>query len=146
MNDSVAGTPCMPCPLTVIRLCGYIFYMKKIAHLFKALSDETRLRILSLLGAGELCVCDLMEILALPQSTVSRHLAYLRNADLVEDRRQGVWMYYRLAGEESTLHHDLLALLQVRLANIPQAAADQAALRSHLAKKDRAACDLSRFF
>jgi ArsR family transcriptional regulator len=114
--------------------------MKKIAHLFKALSDETRLRILSLLGAGELCVCDLMEILALPQSTVSRHLAYLRNADLVEDRRQGIWMYYRLAGEESPLHRDLLALLQVRLAAIPQAAADQAALRNHLAKKDQASC------
>jgi ArsR family transcriptional regulator len=114
--------------------------MKKIAQLFKALADETRLRILSLLGEGELCVCDLMDILDLPQSTVSRHLAYLRNADLVEDRRQGVWMYYRLAGQESPLHRDLLALLQVRLANIPQAAADQAALRSHLAKKGRAAC------
>ena len=114
--------------------------MKKIAHLFKALSDETRLRILSLLGEGELCVCDLMEILALPQSTVSRHLAYLRNADLVEDRRQGVWMYYRLAGEESPLHRDLLDLLQGRLAAIPQAAADQAALHNHLAKKERASC------
>jgi ArsR family transcriptional regulator len=114
--------------------------MKKIAHVFKALSDETRLRILSLLGEGELCVCDLMEILDLPQSTVSRHLAYLRNADLVEDRRQGVWMYYRLAGGESPLHRDLLALLQVRLAAIPLAAADQVALRSHLAKKNRASC------
>jgi ArsR family transcriptional regulator len=126
--------------LTVIRLCGYIRCMKKIAHLFKALSDETRLRILSLLGEGELCVCDLMEILALPQSTISRHLAYLRNADLVEDRRQGVWMYYRLAGEESPLHRELLALLQLRLVAIPQAATDQVALHSHLAKKDRASC------
>jgi len=114
--------------------------MKKIAHLFKALSDETRLRILALLGEGELCVCDLMEILALPQSTVSRHLAYLRNADLVEDRRQGVWMYYRQAGGESPLHRDLLALLQVRLEDIPQTGADHAALRRHLAKKGGVSC------
>ena len=64
--------------------------MKTTAKLFKALSDETRLRILSLLTEGELCVCDLMEVLQLPQSTVSRHLAYLRNTGLVADRRQGV--------------------------------------------------------
>jgi len=115
--------------------------MKKSAQTFKALADETRLRILALLGAGELCVCDLMTVLDLPQSTVSRHLATLRHAGLVEDRRQGVWMYYRLAGEESPLHSDLLALLQVRLADTPQARADQAALACHLAKKDRAACD-----
>jgi len=114
--------------------------MKKTANLFKALSDETRLRILSLLGAGELCVCDLMAILDLPQSTVSRHLAYLRNADLVEDRRQGVWMYYRLAGGESLLHGDLLALLQCRLTEIPQARDDHDALRGYLAKKDRVSC------
>jgi len=115
--------------------------MKKSAQTFKALADETRLRILSLLGAGELCVCDLMTVLALPQSTISRHLATLRHAGLVEDRRQGVWMYYRLAGEVSLLHSDLLALLQVRLADMPQARADQAALVCHLAKKDRASCD-----
>lgn len=114
--------------------------MKRTAQTFKALADETRLRILSLLGTGELCVCDLMTVLDLPQSTVSRHLAYLRNADLVEDRRQGVWMYYRLAGEESPLHRDLLALLQVRLAALPQVAADQAALRGYLARKDRTSC------
>ncbi|HEX9779019.1 MAG TPA: metalloregulator ArsR/SmtB family transcription factor, partial [Geopsychrobacteraceae bacterium] len=60
--------------------------MKTTTRLFKALSDETRLRILALLQAGELCVCDLMAILDLPQSTVSRHLAYLRNAGLVDDR------------------------------------------------------------
>nr|HXK57067.1 metalloregulator ArsR/SmtB family transcription factor [Gammaproteobacteria bacterium] len=54
--------------------------MKVIARLFKALSDETRLRILCLLLEGELCVCDIMAVLQLPQSTVSRHLAYLKNA------------------------------------------------------------------
>ena len=63
--------------------------MKTTAQFFKALSDETRLRILALLVCGELCVCDLMAVLDLPQSTVSRHLAYLRHAGLVEDRLAG---------------------------------------------------------
>lgn len=54
--------------------------MKEIARLYKAFSDETRLRILHLLLKGEFCICDLMEVLELPQSKVSRHMAYLRNA------------------------------------------------------------------
>jgi len=114
--------------------------MKKAAQTFKALADETRLRILSLLGEREICVCDLMTILELPQSTVSRHLAYLRHAGLVEDRRQGVWMYYRLADGDSLLHRDLLSLLRVRLAEIPQAEKDQAAMRNRLAMRDGKSC------
>ena len=114
--------------------------MKKTAKLFKALSDETRLRILALLGEGELCVCDLMAILDLPQSTVSRHLATLRNAGLVEDRRQGVWMYYRLAQGEDVLPQEFLAALPGRLAETPQGKGDQAALLAYLEKKEAAAC------
>ena len=72
--------------------------MKTTARMFKALSDETRLRILCLLLEGELCVCDSMAVLQLPQSTVSRHLAYLKNAGWVDDRRCGVWMYYSMCG------------------------------------------------
>lgn len=114
--------------------------MKKTAQLFKALSDETRLRILALLTRGELCVCDLMATLDLPQSTVSRHLAYLRNAGLVEDRRQGVWMYYRLAEEEGEFRRQLQALLQAHLAELPQGQADRAALDSYLLRKEESAC------
>ena len=65
--------------------------------LFKALGDRTRLRILALLAAGEVCVCNIHESLNLPQPTVSRHLAYLRKSGLVATRRDGVWMHYRLA-------------------------------------------------
>ena len=65
--------------------------------LFKALGDRTRLRILALLAAGEVCVCNIHESLSLPQPTVSRHLAHLRKAGLVATRRDGVWMHYRLA-------------------------------------------------
>jgi ArsR family transcriptional regulator, arsenate/arsenite/antimonite-responsive transcriptional repressor len=64
--------------------------------LFKALADATRLRILGLLLTGEVCVCDIHESLKIPQPKASRHLAYLRRSGLVETRREGLWMHYRL--------------------------------------------------
>ncbi|MBW6509163.1 MAG: metalloregulator ArsR/SmtB family transcription factor [Desulfuromonadales bacterium] len=103
--------------------------MKNVAHTFKALSDETRLRILALLSDGELCVCDLMAALELPQSTVSRHLAYLRNAGLVDDERRGVWMFYRLK-QASALGNDLLRLLVEKLNESNQAHEDRKALNA----------------
>jgi ArsR family transcriptional regulator len=102
--------------------------MKTTTRLFKALSDETRLRILALLQAGELCVCDLMAILDLPQSTVSRHLAYLRNAGLVDDRRQGVWMFYSLSDGHASFVREILVALQQRFDQLPQVQKDRAAL------------------
>jgi len=69
----------------------------KPEHLFRAMSDTTRLRILNLLTAGEFCVCDLVSVLDVPQPTASRHLAYLRKAGLVTVRKEGVWCYYQLA-------------------------------------------------
>jgi ArsR family transcriptional regulator len=68
-----------------------------LADLFKALADPTRLRILGLLLTGEVCVCDLHESLRISQPKASRHLAYLRRVGLVETRREGLWIYYRMA-------------------------------------------------
>lgn len=65
--------------------------------LFKALADGTRLRILGLLLDGEVCVCHIHESLGLPQPKISRHLAYLRRTGLVEARKDGLWVHYRLA-------------------------------------------------
>jgi ArsR family transcriptional regulator len=113
--------------------------MKATAQLFKALSDETRLRILALLSAGELCVCDLMAVLDLPQSTVSRHLAYLRHAGLVEDRRRGVWMYYRLSTPAAGLP-DLAQQLPVWLTELERGRRDQGVLHDYLARKASSAC------
>ncbi len=70
--------------------------VRPISRLFKALADETRLRIVALLSHGELCVCHVETALGLSQPNVSRHLAVLRAAGIVEDRREGVWVYYRL--------------------------------------------------
>ena len=68
-----------------------------LEQLFKALADETRLRILGLLLTGEVCVCHIHESLRISQPKASRHLAYLRRAGLVETRRDGLWIHYRLA-------------------------------------------------
>lgn len=68
--------------------------------LFSALADRTRLRILSLMGAGEMCVCFLVEILKTNQPKISRHLAYLRRAGIVDARREGQWMHYRIVEPE----------------------------------------------
>jgi ArsR family transcriptional regulator, arsenate/arsenite/antimonite-responsive transcriptional repressor len=67
------------------------------ARLFKALGDETRLRIVALLSHGELCVCHFEEALGLSQPNASRQLAVLKNAGIVENRREGNWVYYGLA-------------------------------------------------
>jgi ArsR family transcriptional regulator, arsenate/arsenite/antimonite-responsive transcriptional repressor len=67
-----------------------------IEDLFKALADRTRLRLISLLGDSEVCVCFLVAILKTSQPKISRHLAYLRRAKIVAARREGKWMHYRL--------------------------------------------------
>ena len=72
-------------------------HLSEMEALFKALADATRLRILGLLLSGEVCVCDIHESLKIPQSKTSRHLAYLRRSGLVETRREGLWIHYRLA-------------------------------------------------
>ena len=69
----------------------------KLESLLKALADGTRLRILSLLAGGEVCVCHIHESLKISQPKASRHLAYLRRAGLVTTRREGLWIYYGLA-------------------------------------------------
>ena len=68
-----------------------------LTGVYAALADPTRLRILSLLAHGEICVCHIHASLDVPQPTASRHLAYLRRSGLVETRREGVWMHYRVA-------------------------------------------------
>lgn len=70
--------------------------LETLTDVYAALADPTRLRILSLLGEDEICVCHIHASLGVPQPTASRHLAYLRKSGLVEARREGVWMHYRL--------------------------------------------------
>ncbi len=67
-----------------------------LERFFQALGDNTRLRLLNLMGDQELCVCYFVEILGQPQPKISRHLAYLRRAGIVQARREGKWMHYRI--------------------------------------------------
>lgn len=67
-----------------------------IERFFQALGDNTRLRLLNLMGEQEICVCYFVEILDQPQPKISRHLAYLRKAGIVTTRREGKWMHYRI--------------------------------------------------
>lgn len=95
-----------------------------VNQIFRAFSDRTRLRILSILRQGESCVGDLVEILRVPQPKVSRHLAYLRKAGLVEAREQGLWNFYRLAPAMTPFHKKMLECLNVCYSDVPEIARD----------------------
>jgi len=82
--------------------------MKELLNIFKALSDETRLRIMKLLEHGELCVCDIVAAFDMIQPKVSFHLGVLKKAGLVKDRKQGKWMHYRI--DDSDMFKRLLLL------------------------------------
>src|SRR4051812_39216937 len=95
-------TPCYICQHRYMAK-----HLPEMETLFKALADATRLRILGLLLSGEVCVCDIHESLKIPQPKASRHLAYLRRTGLVETRREGLWVHYRLG----TLADPVLAVI-----------------------------------
>jgi len=100
--------------------------MKNIATMFKSLEDETRLRIMSLLlSVNELCVCHIIEVLQLPQSTVSRHLATLKNAGWLKDRRAGVWIHYSIDPDLSATHQTVIETLRTILEHNDTARTDQ---------------------
>jgi ArsR family transcriptional regulator len=74
--------------------------MRDVVNIAKALSDENRVRIVAMLEGRELCVCQVIELLALAPSTVSKHLSILKQARLIDGRKDGRWMYYRLADDD----------------------------------------------
>lgn len=113
--------------------------LDQATRLLKACADPVRLRLLNLLADGrEVCVCHLHETLALPQPTVSRHLASLRKAGLVQGRKDGLWVHYRLAKPIGPLHRGLIDTLAQGLAQVE-------VLRDDRRRLDRNAglCDLA---
>jgi ArsR family transcriptional regulator len=95
--------------------------------LFRGIADETRLRILNALAAGELYVGDLVEILRLPQSTVSRHLAYLRRAGLVEATREWKFARYRLTSPTHAVHRNIVDCVRSCFTGVPSLDRERAA-------------------
>jgi ArsR family transcriptional regulator len=96
----------------------------RINLMFRAFSDPTRLRILHLIEERETCVGDLVDVLQLPQPTVSRHLAYLRRAGLVTGRKDGLWVFYSLARAETSFHRRLLGCLGTCFGDVPDITRD----------------------
>ena len=110
--------------------------------MFRAFSDRTRLRILSLLRMREVCVGDIVEILQVPQPRISRHLAYLRKAGLVTVRKAGIWSYYSLASAQTAFHKKLLSCMANCFSEVPQIQEDQA--RAAEIKKSGGCCPSSK--
>ena len=115
--------------------------MKSTVNIFKSLADETRLRLLlQLQRHPELCVCDLMHALDMPQSTISRHLAYLKKFGWLQDRRDGVWMHYTLNKELAPLLQAQLVLIITTLNSDPLCLADQKRLTAYQRTKKLSPC------
>jgi ArsR family transcriptional regulator len=97
----------------------------QLESVLKALADKTRLRILALLGNNEVCVCHIHDSLGLPQPTVSRHLAYLRRSGLIDARRDGVWMHYRLARSLDSPVQTVVTAVVDAVTRVPTTAEDR---------------------
>jgi ArsR family transcriptional regulator, arsenate/arsenite/antimonite-responsive transcriptional repressor len=106
----------------------------EIAQLFSALADPTRLRLLNLMNGREVCVCYFVEILQQGQPKISRHLAYLRRTGIVEARRDGKWMHYRI---ETPTDPSAASILNATLASFKT----QREMQQDLARLNRACCD-----
>ncbi|MDS1030386.1 metalloregulator ArsR/SmtB family transcription factor [Bacillota bacterium LX-D] len=108
--------------------------MQLLLNILKALSDETRLRIINLLYEKELCVCDIMETLQITQTKASRHLSYLKNSGLVSDRKHAQWVYYSIIHDTQNKFLDSLVFDNLR--NLEQFKNDLANLKEWLRRKN----------
>ena len=120
-------------PCCVSSPAPRVKHAAELADVYRALADETRLRILALLREGEICVCHLQGSLRLPQPTISRHLAYLRRSKLVEARRDGVWMHYKLARPQSPVVAQVIESALHALTHADSTARDSQRLRHEVA-------------
>jgi ArsR family transcriptional regulator, arsenate/arsenite/antimonite-responsive transcriptional repressor len=99
-----------------------------ISLLFKALADQTRLRLLNLMGEDEVCVCFFVEVLKINQPKISRHLAYLKRAGVVSARRDGKWIHYRVVEPPDSHAANIFREVRTWLASEPAMKSDRARL------------------
>jgi DNA-binding transcriptional ArsR family regulator len=115
--------------------------MRHLLAITKALADENRLRAMGLLRGRELCLCQIIEVLGLAPSTVSKHMSILHQAQLVESRKQGRWAYFRLADDEAGEEvRQALQLVVASLKSDKQGKADQQQLKAVLKLEPEALC------
>ncbi len=111
--------------------------MRELMTVIKALADENRVRILLAVQGRELCVCQIVELLGLAQSTVSKHLSILNHARLLDARKEGRWIFYRSADDDSPVEsREIAALVSKLLADNPEAGEDAKRLKQ-IVKMDR---------
>ena len=116
--------------------------MREFLSVAKAISDETRARIVMFLRSGELCVCQIVDVLDLPPSTVSKHMAILMQAGLVDLRKDGRWRYYRLAGQDDPLPvQSALEWVHAALDGSPVVLEDARRLKAALGKDIKTLCE-----
>lgn len=118
--------------------------MHDFMSITKAMADENRIRILLALEKGELCVCQIVELLELAPSTVSKHMAILRQARLVSDRKKGRWVYYRLTNDDESLAGRAVAWALGALSEIPEVQSDRERLLQILRLEPEALCQIQR--
>jgi ArsR family transcriptional regulator, arsenate/arsenite/antimonite-responsive transcriptional repressor len=111
--------------------------MRNLMAVLKALADENRVRVVMALGPKELCVCQIVELLGLAPSTVSKHMAILKQAGLVESRKEGRWMFYRAAGDDAPVEAREMAATVLRLLARDRQAAEDAKRLRQILKTDR---------
>jgi ArsR family transcriptional regulator, arsenate/arsenite/antimonite-responsive transcriptional repressor len=117
--------------------------MRDVLAITKALGDENRIRILLLLGGQELCVCQILEVFDLAPSTVSRHLSILYTAGLIDSRKEGRWVYYRLAGKGAPDNvQKALAWIIASTQDDPQVTADRKRLNKIMQLEPEELCRL----
>ena len=111
--------------------------MRDLMAVIKALADENRVRILMALGPKELCVCQIVELLGLAPSTVSKHIAILKQARLVDSRKEARWMFYRIAEDDTTVEAREMTALVARLLADDSQSRDDAKRMKQILKTDR---------
>lgn len=123
-------------------LCTYILTlsMREIVDLLKVLSDETRLRLVKALQKREFCVCELVDALQVPQYNISRHLSVLRKSGLVEDRKEGIWVYYRITPHKAVLVKELVEVLAKHLKNEKRVQEDERRLEKRIQIREGGKC------
>jgi DNA-binding transcriptional ArsR family regulator len=118
--------------------------MQSFMDLTRALGDENRVRVLLALEGGELCVCQIIELLNLAPSTVSKHMAILKHARLVDARKDGRWVYYSLAKEGTSAVQEAISWICRSLSNAPEIEADRVDLGRIVCLDPEALCQVQK--
>ena len=145
MREKPTASPGFPSWINIalahIGLYRYVrARMNELVLAAKALADPTRVRVLAALRDGELCVCELSDVLDVTQSTLSTHLQVIRDANLVQTRKEGKWVYYALNTDAKRLLKGVFGFFATELATAPLLRRDEARLKKRLAEREDGAC------